>query len=459
MRKPLIITERYINNLVSRVIKEQDEDEWVKVSPEQYLETMKYATYHAKGVSMMPGYRGKKIWITGDLNVSSLPISSLEGVYYVDGNLDISRTKVSDISHIQVKGRTSDYDSGVEKIRHQRIKQQKLAEAQERRENKEWSEENGDDMGTRARAVLEYITNGNSRVDIRTEEDNIRLKELENQMESLLEKERQYDEEGKDLTDVYADIEATEEEINEINEKMDVYHLIPEEGYGFYRMSKFEVVGNDDLEGYEYAVGTDSEADSSCREYLDDQFDSPENYFSESFLENHINEDEVLDYFRDHYEYDVAENPDVYFNEDDFELSQKQEEEKTKLEQEIEEYEERQENLDSEIEEPEEYSRMYDQIQDHIDSLQEQIDDMEPDGEPSQEMIDNKVEEMLYDVRRNLIDYMKDWGMKITEYIDKDDAIEDIISSDGYGQILNGYDGNYDEVTVDGEDFIVMRVN
>ena len=40
MRKPLIITERYINNLVSRVIKEQDEDEWVKVSPEQYLETM-----------------------------------------------------------------------------------------------------------------------------------------------------------------------------------------------------------------------------------------------------------------------------------------------------------------------------------------------------------------------------------------------------------------------------------
>jgi hypothetical protein len=102
---------------------------------------------------MMPGYRGKKIWITGDLNVSSLPISSLEGVYYVDGNLDISRTKVSDISHIQVKGRTTDYDSGVEKIRHQRIKQQKLAEAQERRENEEWSEENGDDMGTRARAI------------------------------------------------------------------------------------------------------------------------------------------------------------------------------------------------------------------------------------------------------------------------------------------------------------------
>ena len=267
-----------------------------------------------------------------------------------------------------------------------------------------------------------------------------------------------YEEEDKDLTDIYADIEATEDEINEINDMMDIYNLIPQESYGFYSMSQFEVVGNDDLEGAEFAVGTEYEVEKSCREYLDDQFDSPEDYFSESFLENHIDEDEVLDYFRDHYEYDVAENPDVYFNEDDFELTQEQEEKKSKLEEEIAEYEKRQENLDSEIEDPEEYSTMYDQIQEHIDSLQEQIDEMESDGEPSQDMIDDKVEEMLYDVKRNLIDYMKDWGMKISEYINKEDAIQDIIDSDGYGHILNSYDGNYDEVDVDGDNFIVMRV-
>jgi hypothetical protein len=277
-------------------------------------------------------------------------------------------------------------------------------------------------------------------------------------MESLLEKEKQYEEEDKDLTDIYADIEATEDEINEINDMMDIYNLIPQERYGFYSMSQFEVVSNNDLDGAEFAVGTEYEVEKSCREYLDDQFDSPEDYFSESFLENHIDEDEVLDYFRDHYEYDVAENPDVYFNEDDFELTQEQEEKKTKLEEEIAEYEKRQENLDSEIEDPEEYSTMYDQIQEHIDSLQEQIDEMESDGEPSQDMIDDKVEEMLYDVKRNLINYMKDWGMKISEYINKEDAIQDIIDSDGYGHILNSYDGNYDEVDVDGDNFIVMRV-
>lgn len=458
MKKPFKITEHYFNNLVKRVIKEDEQDEWVQVSPEKYLEIMKYASYNAKGVSMLPQYRGKKIWITGDLDVKNLPIKSLEGIGYVEGNLDISRTSINDISFINVKGRVSDWESGVDRIRKLKIKQEKLEGAQSRREDNEWSPENGDDTGTRARAVMEYITDTNTRVTIRTEEDDIRLKELERQMESLLEKEKQYDEEGKDLTDIYADIEAVEEEISEINEKMDLYHLIPEEGYGFYRMSKFEVVGNDDLEGAEYAVGTEDEVERSCRDYLDDQFDSPEQYFSESFLENHIDEEEVLDYFRDHYEYDVAENPEVYFNEDDFELSSKQEEEKSRLEQEIAEYEERQENLDSEIEEPEEYSRMYDQIQDHIDSLQEQIDEMEPDGEPSQDMVDNKVDEMLYDVRRNLIDYMKDWGMKISEYINKEDAIQDIIDSDGYGHILNSYDGEYDTVEMDGETFVVMRV-
>ena len=83
---------------------------------------------------------------------------------------------------------------------------------------------------------------------------------------------------------------------------------------------------------------------------------------------------------------------------------------------------------------------------------------MEPDGDPSQDMIDNKVEELLYDVKRNLIDYMKDWGFKIGEYIDRQSAIEDIISTDGVGHILNSYDGEYDEVDIDGDSFIVMRV-
>lgn len=451
------ITEHFLNNLVSRVLNEDEQDEWVKVSPEQYLEIMKYATYNAKGVSMLPQYRGKKIWITGDLNVSNLPIKSLEGIGYVEGNLDITRTDITDISFINVKGRVSDYESGVYRIKQQKIRQKKLSDARERRESSEWSEDSGNDVGLKARAILKAIVQSNRRIDIRDEDDNDRLIELEKQLETLLEKEKQYKEEGKDLTDIYADIEATEEEINEINDKMDVYHLIPQD-YGFYGLSSFEVVGNDNLEGAEYAVGTEDEVEKACKEELEDRFNNLEEYFTESFLENHIDEEQVLDVFREHYEYDVESNPEVYFNDDDFELSSEQERRKEQLEYEIRQFEEKQENLKNEIKDPDEYSRMYDQIQNHIDSLQEEIDDIEPDKEPTQDMIDDKVYELMYDVKRNLIDYMKDFGMSISEYIDKYSAIREIINTDGYGNILNPYDGDYDTVDIDGETFVVMRV-
>jgi hypothetical protein len=196
MSKIIKLSESTLNKLVRRVIKEE-ENEWVKVSPEQYLEIMKYASYNAKGVTMLPQYRGKKIWITGKLNVKGLPIKSLEGVGYVEGDLDISNTGISDISFIDVKGRVSDYDSGVDRIRRQKIRQEKLAGAQSRREDNEWSPENSDDEGNRARAIIEVIENGNySRfggIKIRTEDDSNRLVELERYMESLLEKEKQYD--------------------------------------------------------------------------------------------------------------------------------------------------------------------------------------------------------------------------------------------------------------------------
>ena len=75
MSKIIKLSEATLNKLVRRVIKEEEE-EWVKVSPEQYLEIMKYASYNAKGISMLPQYRGKKIWITGNLNIRNLPIKN-----------------------------------------------------------------------------------------------------------------------------------------------------------------------------------------------------------------------------------------------------------------------------------------------------------------------------------------------------------------------------------------------
>ena len=77
--------------------------------------------------------------------------------------------------------------------------------------------------------------------------------------------------------------------------------------------------------------------------------------------------------------------------------------------------------------------------------------------EPTQEMVDDKVEDMIRTVKHNIVYYMKDFGMDIENYIDKESFIDDVISEDGYG-IINSYSGDYDSVTLD-EYYIVMRIN
>jgi hypothetical protein len=100
---------------------------------------------------------------------------------------------------------------------------------------------------------------------------------------------------------------------------------------------------------------------------------------------------------------------------------------------------------------------MYDQIQDHIDSLQEELDNITPDDEPTEQMIEDKVESMLEDVERNPIYYIKEYGADIKDFIDENALAQGLVDSDGWG-IMNSYDGQYDEVTVAGRDFYIMRV-
>jgi len=47
----------------------------------------------------------------------------------------------------------------------------------------------------------------------------------------------------------------------------------------------------------------------------------------------------------------------------------------------------------------------------------------------------------------------------IIEFVDIDGVCEDVISNDGYGNILNGYDGQDDEYKVNGKWYHVMRHN
>ena len=45
------------------------------------------------------------------------------------------------------------------------------------------------------------------------------------------------------------------------------------------------------------------------------------------------------------------------------------------------------------------------------------------------------------------------------DFIDTDSIVNTVISSDGYGYLLNSYDGNYETFDINGTEYYVMRVS
>jgi hypothetical protein len=60
-------------------------------------------------------------------------------------------------------------------------------------------------------------------------------------------------------------------------------------------------------------------------------------------------------------------------------------------------------------------------------------------------------------VRRDPLDYLKNYGLSIKEYIDEDALAQGLVDSDGWG-VMNGYDGQYDSEEVNGITYYIMRI-
>ena len=469
MRKKIVLTESNLRKLVRNIV-EQVEDGFYKISPEEYLELMKLSGYHGKGISKLPKFQGKPLWITGDLKINNTPTDSLGNVGYVDGRLDISNTNVSDISGIKVKGYVWDGNTPVERKRKARELAIKMANGEERRQNNEWSIDDTDDEGLKANALFKWLVDNGDLVELDDEQKEI-LKNLKIELERVTE-EYDKEEDSDKYNQLYDRVSEIEGEISELEENVaDVYNIFPST-YKFYGMEQFEVIGVDGLVGRAYSVGTDSEMDEGALDYAKGVIrDSGIEGFNESFIENNIDTDYLKSYVEDWYTDDVWQNPDVFFNDDDFELTKEQEERQEHLEsyiEELDEYIERMEgeqnDLEDEIEDADEYSQRHDEIQKMIDEAtenrdkaQDELDNIEPDKEPTQEMVDKVVEDKVDEALDNPISFIRDMGLNIKDFVDEKDLAKALVESDGWG-VMNSYDGNYDSVSIANETYYVMRV-
>jgi len=460
MRKKIILTESKLRKLVRNIV-EQVEDEYYRISPNELTELLKLSGYHMQGVTKLPKFQGKKLWVTGSLDLSNKPIDSLGKIAHVDGTLDISRTKISNIDGVTVKGSIWDTGTPREAQREAKIFREKKNEGEVRRTNKEWDVEDADEIGLKANALLQYLIE-NGEISVLDDEEQQTLDNLQSQLESLEQQQKDYDTSNEDWQEVWDSlqerIEEVEQEIEDVGENDgDVYDIYPTR-YAHYGLTQFEVLMGG-FRNKEYSVGDYDEMEEAALVYAKQYIDEVGvDGFRDYFLQDNIDKDYLRDYVTESYEDDVWQNPEVYFNDDDFELTDEEEARKEQLEEYIERMEEEQSNLNDEIEDADEYSDRYDEIQNMIDKAQEELDNIEPDKEPTQEMVDRVVEDMVNDALRDPVRYIKDNGLDIKNFIDEDELAKSLVESDGWG-IMNGYDGQYDEVTINDTSYYIMRIN
>ena len=347
----------------------------------------------------------------------------------------------------------------IERLRQQRVLYQRTEESEERRLENEW-ELNPEcpEEGLKAHALLEFLVDNNDG-EAWTNEDRAEILRFQNEIERL---QSEYDNSEDVRTDLLDEISDLEDEIESVSEnKIDVYNIIPNGTH--YDTTEFEVI-NAGLDDRRYAVGNEDEMQSSSYEAVENLIDDiGYEGFNASFARQHIDEDAVADYAEETYDDDVRNNPDVYFDDSQRLLSDEQDEKIGILKMRISQTQKLISNFEEQDdgEDDESIEEKIDELTDLIVEYEDEIDEIEnsPEGEFPNDLIDDKVQELVGDVRRDPESFMNDFGLDWEHYIDKDEFIQDVIDTDGYGHTINSYDGSAEEVTIQNQLFYVMRID
>jgi hypothetical protein len=471
MRK-IIIDSKQFQKLV-KVLKEQDESQYYKISPEEYLELLKFASYNPK-VTGIKKFGGKPLYITGklkltgsdnnmtslgnvavvdgDLDVSGVPIQTLGNVKVI-GSLNISNTKIPNLKGVYVKGRVHDWGSPMWTMRVRREELRKMAEADLRREDGDWDLTNPriDEEGLQANALFKYLVDEGD-LEKMSEETTAEIKSKMEEYEDI-----QYRYKSMKGTASEEELESLEERtielLNEIEELKseggDVYSLVPTGYQPYNKVYAFEVVG---LKGREYMVGLYDDMYEAAVEYNENTLDEIGlDGLQKWLIEDNLDRSKIRDEMEEWYRNDITDYPEGYFNTDDYELTDEQEERKEELENQISE-------LQGQLENTEDENQVAD-LEEQIQNLQDELDSIVANEEPTDEMIEKKV--MEYVRGRDEVEWLKELDMDMKDYVDMKSVARDIVDHDGMGT-LSSYDRDYHEVYVTGPDgkrhnFVIIR--
>ena len=396
-----------LKNNIRTYLNEQDES-WVSVSPEEYKDLLKYVNGDGSIINRLPDYKGKKIKIDGDLNLSyNGDVTNIDSIDYVDGNLDITKTNITYFDKNKVKGWFRYYSSRMEQIEKKKILDKKLKALNGYRENGEWDvEDNDDEVSNETEALFLHLMAIGS------------VGKYEN-------------EEGETVPE-------------------DKYFIWTDSNYNYY-----EWLGYKNGES-EWMVIPDDKIDDVARQYLQDRIDdSGYETFSPNVWENNLDTQEVERWLYDYFSDDIRnylEGYDIPMG-----LSEQQENYVNIYTQKI-------EKLTRRLSDEDLTEDQIEEIKDEISNIEEIIEDIHdsPEGDYSEEAIEDEINARVSDNSSDFMDFLKNIGYDtkyFLEFVDVDGVIEDIINDDSYGSIINRYDGNDDEYKVNGKWYHVMRQN
>ena len=348
----------------------------------------------------------------------------------------------------------------LESIRIQQILNQRLADAQERRLDGEWTlDDDCPDVGLKAHALLNFLVDAGD-VEEMTNQDRNEIARIQSEIDRL---QTEYDNDEDVRGDLLDEISNLEDELTELENKIDVYYIVPTGS--FYDTTEFEVIGVSDLEDRIYAVGDEDEMESSSYESVDQLLDDIgfEGYPA-SFVENYIDEDAVKDYAEEFYRHDVSDSPESYFDDSQRDLSDDQTEKISILQDKIEKFN----NLVSQYEDSMSGEDDDDELLERVDELNELIEEMEteiedinedPEGDFPDDLIEDAIYDRVKDATNDIVWFMDEWGLEKNNYINRREFIKAVYEEDGYCTTLNGYDGNAEDIYVNKNLFYVMRID
>lgn len=401
--------KKFINNFIL----EQD-DNLVTITPQQYLEQLEDVGGVAERIPKLKPYKGKGIVINGDLNLRDQKnVGPLTGVVRIMGRLDISYSNVPHLNGITIDKSVGDYGSTMWKTRKQAELNKKLNELNVLRANDEWNVENGEDDSERTTAVYDVLkTSG---------------------MIGMTE-----DEEGNEIA-------------------QDKYFLYPR-GRATYGYGKqYEWLGDDDeFDGVLYDVYTEDEARRASRNAVENMVDDMGfDAFRDWVWDSSIDKEQWRNWLDEFYSDIINDDPEGY--EIPLTLSSTQQAQVDKFKKSIEELKLKltAENLSED---------QKNIILKKIEGFENIIEDIEedPQGDYDEDYIQSLVDERVEEYEDDIQDFVKIYGFDknfMMDFVDLDDVTSEVIRHDGFGGLLNSYDGDEDLIEVNGEDYYVMRVS